>query len=274
AIALQVVRIADVRLGENVAVIGLGLLGQLAVQILAAAGCRVFGIDLDAEKVALARELGAEGAVVRSEAVTEAAEAFTNGMGFDAVVITAATDSNDPVELAGELCRDRGVVSVVGAVKMDVPRRAFYEKELQLRLSRSYGPGRYDPEYEEKGHDYPIGYVRWTERRNLGEFLRLLSTGAVRMDELITHRFPFAEVERAYGTLTGEEGRGALGVVLEYPEEATEEPRRIVVRDVADPRAPVTGPIGVGLIGAGNFAQDVLIPSLKRLGVEFRGVVT
>src|SRR5690606_11358748 len=143
------------------------------------------------------------------------------------VIITAATSSEDPIRLAGEIARDRGRVVVVGAVPIRPPRSPYYEKELEIRLSRSYGPGRYDPEYEEKGHDYPVGYVRWTERRNLGEFLRLLSTGAVRMDELITHRFPFAEVERAYGTLTGEEGRGALGVVLEYPEEATEEPRRI-----------------------------------------------
>src|SRR5690606_28865968 len=144
AIALQGVRIADVRLGENVAVIGLGLLGQLTVQILKATGCRVIGIDLDSAKVSLARDLGADLAVLRSEDVAGAVAAFTEGIGVDAVVITAATDSNDPIELAGEISRDRGTVSVVGAVKMDVPRRVYYEKELQLRLSRSYGPGRYD----------------------------------------------------------------------------------------------------------------------------------
>ncbi len=273
AIALQGVRQADVRLGETVAVIGLGILGQLTVQLLRAAGVQPIGIDVDAARVALAERHGAAG-VLRSEDVAGRVAVLSGGIGADAVIITAATSSEDPIRLAGEIARDRGRVVVVGAVPIRPPRSPYYEKELEIRLSRSYGPGRYDPEYEEKGHDYPVGYVRWTERRNLGEFLRLLSTGAVRMDELITHRFPFAEVERAYGTLTGEEGRGALGVVLEYPEEATEEPRRIVVRDVADPRAPVTGPIGVGLIGAGNFAQDVLIPSLKRLGVEFRGVVT
>lgn len=273
AIALQGVRQADVRLGETVAVIGLGILGQLTVQLLRAAGAQPIGIDVDAARVALAERHGAAG-VLRSEDVAGRVAVLSGGIGADAVIITAATSSEDPIRLAGEIARDRGRVVVVGAVPIRPPRSPYYEKELEIRLSRSYGPGRYDPEYEEKGHDYPVGYVRWTERRNLGEFLRLLSTGAVRMDELITHRFPFAEVERAYGTLTGEEGRGALGVVLEYPEEATEEPRRIVVRDVADPRAPVTGPIGVGLIGAGNFAQDVLIPSLKRLGVEFRGVVT
>lgn len=273
AIALQGVRQADVRLGETVAVIGLGILGQLTVQLLRAAGVQPIGIDVDAARVALAERHGAAG-VLRSEDVAGRVAVLSGGIGADAVIITAATSSEDPIRLAGEIARDRGRVVVVGAVPIRPPRSPYYEKELEIRLSRSYGPGRYDPEYEEKGHDYPVGYVRWTERRNLGEFLRLLSTGAVRMDELITHRFPFAEVERAYGTLTGEEGRGALGVVLEYPEEATEEPRRIVVRDVIDPRAPVTGPIGVGLIGAGNFAQDVLIPSLKRLGVEFRGVVT
>ncbi|MFS8637732.1 MAG: bi-domain-containing oxidoreductase [Gemmatimonadota bacterium] len=302
AIALQGVRQAEVRLGETVAVIGLGILGQLTVQLLRAAGAQPIGIDVDAGRVKLAERHGAVG-VLRSDDVAGRVAVLSGGIGADAVIITAATSSEDPIRLAGEIARDRARVVVVGAVPIHAPRSPYYEKELEIRLSRSYGPGRYDPDYEEKGHDYPVGYVRWTERRNLAEFLRLVSIGAVRLDELITHRFPFAEVERAYGVLTGEEGRAALGVVLEYPEEAAEEPRRIVVRgergvqggrlagagDVvssdavargvaagasAVSRAPITGPIGVGLIGAGNFAQDVLIPSLKRLGVEFRGVVT
>lgn len=276
AIALQGVRQADVHLGETVAVIGLGILGQLTVQLLRAAGAQPIGIDVDAARVKLAERHGAAG-VLRSEDVAGRVAVLSGGIGVDAVIVTAATSSEDPIRLAGEIARDRGRVVVVGAVPIRLPRSSYYEKELEIRLSRSYGPGRYDPGYEEKGNDYPVGYVRWTERRNLGEFLRLLSTGAVRVDGLITHRFPFAEVERAYETLMGGDGRGALGVVLEYPEEATEEPRRIVVagkRGSAAARAPIAGPIGVGLIGAGNFAQDVLLPSLRRLGVELRGVVT
>lgn len=155
AIALQGVRIAAPRIGETVVVLGLGLLGQLTVQILRASGCRVVGIDLDPSKVELARELGAELSLLRSDDVQGALEAFTGGIGADSVIVTAAADSNDPIELAGELCRDRGVVSMVGAVPMDIPRKVYYEKELELRLSRSYGPGRYDPEYEEGGATTP-----------------------------------------------------------------------------------------------------------------------
>lgn len=260
AIALQGVRTAEVRLGESVAVIGLGLLGQLAVQILKAGGCRVIGIDLDHAKVALAVELGADAAVPRSEDVEGAIAAFTGGIGVDAVLITAAADSNDPTELAGEICRDRGIVSMVGAVKMEIPRKVYYEKELQLRLSRSYGPGRYDPEYEEKGHDYPIGYVRWTERRNMEEFLRLISTGQVTPSRLTTHRFAIEEAERAYAIITGEDRQSFLGVMLTYGDDAGAAAiRRIELK----PRAVKGGQVGLGFIGAGNFAKAVLLPRFK-----------
>jgi len=275
AIALQGVRIAEVRLGESVAVIGLGLLGQLTVQILKAAGCRVFGYDLDPTKVALAKELGADGAVVRSDGAVDTAMEFTRGVGFDAVVVTAATDSNDPIELAGELCRDRGVVSMVGAVKMDVPRKVYYEKELQLRLSRSYGPGRYDPNYEEKGHDYPIGYVRWTERRNMEEFLRLVASGQVTPSHLTTHSFPIDHADRAYAIVTGEVREPYLGIVLEYPArvggDATTRERTVELR----PRAPKSGKVGIGFIGAGNFARAVLLPQFRKAAdVELVAVAT
>ena len=198
AIALHGVRVAEVRLGEWVAVIGLGLLGQLAVQILKASGCRVLGVDLDAAKVALARDLGADAAVVRTDDVEAAMAGCTGGRGVDAVLVCAASDSNDPIELAGELCRDRGRVVMVGAVGMEVPRKVYYEKELELRLARSYGPGRYDPSYEEGGRDYPFGYVRWTERRNLQEFLRLIDAGLVTPARLTTHRFPITDAAAAY----------------------------------------------------------------------------
>ncbi|HEX7118533.1 MAG TPA: bi-domain-containing oxidoreductase [Longimicrobiales bacterium] len=260
AIALQGVRIAEVRLGESVAVIGLGLLGQLTVQLLKAGGCRVIGIDLDPAKIALARELGADEAVARSDDVAGAVAAFTGGVGVDAVIVTAAADSNDPTELAGEICRDRGVVSMVGAVKMDVPRKVYYEKELQLRLSRSYGPGRYDPSYEEAGHDYPIGYVRWTERRNMEEFLRLVATGQVTPSKLTTHRFTIDEAEKAYAIVTGEDRQPFLGVVLTYGDGgAGAAVRRIELR----PRGSKGGKVGVGFIGAGNFAKSVLLPRFR-----------
>lgn len=270
AIALQGVRVAGPRLGETVAVIGLGLLGQLTVQILRAAGCRVVGIDLDPSKVALARELGAELALLRSDDVHGALEAFTGGVGADSVIVTAAADSNDPIELAGELCRDRGIVSMVGAVRMDVPRKVYYDKELELRLSRSYGPGRYDPEYEEGGRDYPIGYVRWTERRNMQEFLRLVSTGQVTPSRLTSHRFDLGEAERAYAIVTGEDKQPFLGVILTYPQNAPAGGRTVQLR----PAAPRSGKIGLGVIGAGNFAKAVLLPRIARAGVEMVGVAT
>src|ERR1700682_3929933 len=193
AIALQGVRIADIRLGEVCVVIGLGLVGQLTVQLLKAAGCRVFGIDVAADKVELARNQGADGVGLRSAPdVVERVRAFSLGRGADAVLITAATGSSDPVQLAPSLARDRAVVVAVGMIGMDVPRNAYYEKELQLRLSRSHGPGRYDPSYEEDGVDYPIGYVRWTEQRNMEAFLDLVAAGTVRPGRLVKHRVPSA----------------------------------------------------------------------------------
>jgi predicted dehydrogenase/threonine dehydrogenase-like Zn-dependent dehydrogenase len=272
AIALHGIRVADVRLGENVAVIGLGLLGQLTVQMLKATGCRVIGIDLDATKVALARELGADAAVTRTDDVAGAVLAFSDGIGADAVIVTAATSSNDPIELAGEICRDRGRVSMVGAVGMDMPRKVYYEKELDLRLSRSYGPGRYDPEYEEKGRDYPIGYVRWTERRNMQEFLRLVAEGYVTPSKLTTHRFTVDEAERAYEIISGEAGEPFAGVLLSYPTRSVEAVRTIPLRTPARRRE---GVVGVGVIGAGSFARAVLLPRLqKSREVELVGVAT
>jgi predicted dehydrogenase/threonine dehydrogenase-like Zn-dependent dehydrogenase len=264
AIALQGVRVAEVRLGEAVAVIGLGLLGQLATQILRAAGCRVIGIDLDPAKVALALELGAEAAVARGADVHAAVAAFTGGRGADAVVITAATSSNDPVELAGEIARDRAVVSMVGATGMELPRKPYYEKELQLRLSRSYGPGRYDPQYEEKGADYPVGYVRWTERRNMEEFLRLVATGQVTPSRLTTHRFPIGQAAQAYEVIQGNTGEPFAGVLLTYAGRSAEPVR--TVKLAARP-APA-GALGIGFVGAGNFARGVLLPRFQKLSAS------
>jgi predicted dehydrogenase/threonine dehydrogenase-like Zn-dependent dehydrogenase len=277
AIALQGVRTAEVKLGEAVAVIGLGLLGQITVQILKAAGCRVVAVDLDPAKVQLAREHGAETAVLRGDDVEGAVSQFTDGCGVDAVIITAAAETNDPTELAGVIARDRAVVSMVGAVKMDVPRKVYYEKELQLRLSRSYGPGRYDASYEEQGVDYPIGYVRWTERRNMQEFLRLVAAKAVRLDRLITHRFDIADAARAYDIITGKDRQPFLGVLLDYAQ--TPSPSTVVALDAK--RATTRGEkaarpgVNLGVIGAGNFAKSVLLPRLAKLqGVGLVGVAT
>ena len=272
AIALQGVRRADITPGENVAVIGLGLLGQLTVQILKAFNCRVIGIDIVPEKVKLAQELGADcGAVKGKEDIANAVESLSNGYGADAVIITVATSSSDPVELAGEISRDKGRIVLVGVCKIDIPRKIYYEKELDFRLSRSYGPGRYDTTYEEKGVDYPIGYVRWTEKRNMEEFLKLLNQNKVKVDNIITHRFKIEDAEKAYELITkGTEKY--MGILLEYPV-ATElsvsrDSTKIILKPLTKRQSPITNhqlPVTVGLIGAGNFAKAMLLPNLKKL---------
>lgn len=268
AIAMQGVRQGDVRLGDRVVVIGLGLVGLLTVQLVRAAGGRVLAVDVDPAACALADAVGAELSVARGEAVEAVAAEFTAGNGADVVLICASTPEDDPIVLAGRLSRDRGRVVVVGAVGMGVPRDTFYEKELDLRLSRSYGPGRYDPEYEERGHDYPIGYVRWTERRNLEEFMRLVGAGVVDVESLTTHRFAIEDAADAYATIVGKgEGRRPVGVLLMYGgDEATVRAPR--TRTVGQ-RPPVEGAIGLAAIGAGSFATRVLLPAFTgRADVE------
>lgn len=271
AIALQGVRQAEVQLGERVVVIGLGLIGQLAIALLRAAGCRVFGIDVDPRTHALARAMGAEDAVAGEIVSAQAAvHAFTSADGADAVLIAASTVSNEPIETAARIARDRGRVVVIGSTKLDVPRDVFYRKELELKLSRSYGPGRYDPIYEEAGIDYPIGYVRWTERRNLEAFLDLIARKSMDLEPVITHRFSFAQAQEAYNVVLGKTPERALGVVLAY-DTAGAVQERVNFEHVAAPAAP--GRIGVSLIGAGGFARGRLLPALAHIeDVEFRGV--
>lgn len=277
AIALQGVRQADVRVGEWVAVVGLGLVGLLTVQILKAAGCRVLGIEPNEERAELARTLGCEGTASPGRAAVERAADLTGGVGMDAVLITAATSSSAPVALAGELCRDRGTVVMVGATGMEVPRSTYYEKELELRLSRSYGPGRYDPEYEEKGRDYPIGYVRWTQQRNLAAFLALVADEKVRVRPLISHTFPIDRAADAYDLIT-EGAEPHLAVLIDYglEEEATSpppEPERIAVGEPA-PRTS-SDVVGVGMVGAGSFATGTLIPALEACSdVRLQGIAS
>jgi polar amino acid transport system substrate-binding protein len=271
AIALQGFRQGELRLGETVAVTGLGLLGLVTVQLAKAAGCRVVAADLDPDRIALARRLGADVAVHAGEEYESAVRQATAGRGADAVLITAATDSPEPVRQAGRLARDRAVVVVVGAVPADVPRSPFYEKEVDVRFSRSYGPGRYDASYEERGNDYPVGYVRWTEQRNLEAVLDLLAQGRLDLDPLVTHRFPIADAERAYQVLTDPQAK-ALAIVLEYPE-AVARTSRIELAGEPRARAALEGKVRIGVVGASGFARAVMIPALQELPeVALRGM--
>lgn len=274
AIAMQGFRQAEVGVGDWVGVIGLGLLGQLTVAIAQAAGCRVCAIDLDDRKVELAARLGAELALpAGSGQLDMALPAMTGGLGLDAVIITAATSSSAPIIQAGELARDRGVVVVVGDVAMNVPRSPYYEKELTVRLSRSYGPGRYDASYEEFGIDYPEGYVKWTERRNMEEFLRLASAGAVDFAALTTHRFSIDDAAGAYEAVL-DQSNLVVGALLEYPGGSDVFPA--IELAAPKPRAPKTqGSITIGLVGAGNFATATLLPAAIGTGrVDLGGVAT
>jgi predicted dehydrogenase/threonine dehydrogenase-like Zn-dependent dehydrogenase len=268
AIALQGVRQAALSVGESVVVIGLGLVGLLTVQICVAAGVRVFGVDLSADRVRLASELGAASGESVSAAIGPAVSRFTRQRGADAIIIAAATPSSEPVALAAEIARDRARVIVVGDVGLDIPRRAYYEKELELRLSRSYGPGRYDSAYEEKGHDYPVGYVRWTENRNMEAFLDLVAAGKVRVGPLVTQRFPIEQATDAYDLLTDPRAELSIGILLEY-DPARSQPAVVATataRDATDPgrTAPRAHGVRFGVIGAGQFAQGVLLPHLRR----------
>lgn len=274
AIALQGVRLARPTLGESVVVVGLGLLGQLAAQLLRANGCRVFGVDPDAGRVELARTLGLAGGCAPADDAARRIIEWTRGRGADAFVITAATESSGPVALAGEASRLKGRVVVVGQVGTDVPRDLYYRRELSLTVSMSYGPGRYDPDYEERGHDYPLPYVRWTEGRNLEAFLDLVAAGGVNVERLTTHRFPVEEGGRAYELITGAAAEPHLGVLLEYdPAREVERGVRLAAAGEGSAAGKQTG-VRVGLIGAGSYATRMLLPHFQAAGAEFRTVAT
>jgi len=271
SVALHGIRTADVKLGDTVAVIGLGLLGQLTVQILKAGGCRVLGMDIAPNRAELASRLGADATTALASEFRDLCYARSRGAGVDAVLITAETQSSDPVNLAAEIARDRGIVVAVGMVGMDIERRLYYEKELDFRISRSYGPGRYDAAYEQKGHDYPIGYVRWTETRNMEEFLELLTNGKLDLKSLITHRFPIDRAQGAYDLITGRTGEQFLGVLITYPEQ----PDQSQILELAEKGrgSRTIKPVAIGLLGAGSFAVSTLLPAIKQVsGVEFVGV--
>jgi predicted dehydrogenase/threonine dehydrogenase-like Zn-dependent dehydrogenase len=273
AIALQGVRLGKLELGATAYVIGLGLVGQLAVALLKAAGCRVLAMDLDAGKCALARRMGADeaSAGLTARAVLEK----TGGLGGDAVLIAASAKSPGPIDQAVEAVRKKGRVVLVGVVDLALDRRPWYFKEAEFVVSCSYGPGRYDPAYEEGGRDYPPAYVRWTEQRNIQAVLDLMASGRLDVAPLISHRFPIERAEEAYRLI--EQGTEPhVGILLKYPE-APSELRRIDLCRPTGATSTATGrnPLGIGLLGAGNFAKATLLPALKLIpGLDLVGVCT
>jgi predicted dehydrogenase/threonine dehydrogenase-like Zn-dependent dehydrogenase len=270
AIALQGIRQAEPKLGEKVCIIGLGLLGQITGQLLKANGCDVFGIDLADRLVKLASEFSVNKAINRNDDnLLSACESFTNGYGFDSIIITAAAPSNDPIVLATEISRKKGKIIVVGAVKMDIPRDPhFYRKELELKISCSYGPGRYDVIYEEGGNDYPYAYVRWTEQRNMEAFLQILSKKAIDVRPLITHIYDIEEASKAYELVLGKKLEHHIGILLKYSEDSRKFITSTQVKNTPQNK------INTGFIGAGSFAQSYLIPNVKSFGASLDTVVT
>jgi predicted dehydrogenase len=276
AIAMHGVRLAELGIGDVVAVVGLGMVGQLVTQIARAQGAVVIALDLRADRIELARKLGADHAFASGDEVERRVAALTNGRGVDCAIVAAAAKSSAPVELALRLCRDRGRVVVVGGVEMNLPRSIMYAKEIQVVVSRAYGPGSYDPTYERQARDYPVGYVRWTENRNMEEFLRLIAAKRVDVNPLISHRFPLDEAPKAYETIMAP-GSTSLAVILEYPKptlganDVAFVPRRKIDVTPAAPRK--TGDIRVALVGAGNLAKWAHLPNLKAIpGVNLHAV--
>jgi len=274
SIALNSIRISEVGVGDVVAVIGLGLVGQLVAQLARLQGTRVIGIDLRSDRVELARKLGADIGLDGGSSIAEEVNAMTNGLGADCVIVAAASKSAAPCKLALEMCRDRGRIVIVGAVEMSFPWQEMYAKEIKLLMSRAYGPGSYDPEYEERGRDYPIAYVRWTEKRNMEEFLRLVSDGRIDLQSLITHEFSLEDAPQAYEVIKDSHST-SLGVLLRYPqpEPLNENGKPTPQRKITLPRKAAKSDLKVALVGAGNLARWSHLPSLSRIsGVTLHAV--
>jgi predicted dehydrogenase/threonine dehydrogenase-like Zn-dependent dehydrogenase len=271
SIGLQGIRLAQPTLGEAFVVTGVGLIGLLTVQLLRAHGCRVLAIDFDEAKLALARQYGAATCNPGlGEDPVAAGMALSRGQGVDGVIITASTKSNDPVTQAARMCRKRGRIILVGVSGLELSRADFYEKELSFQVSCSYGPGRYDPNYEDKGQDYPLGFVRWTEQRNFEAVLDMLASGQLDVRPLITHRFAFEDAPKAYEALT--EDKSGLGILLQYTSPvATRAVRNVTL--AADARFEAKRPV-LGFVGAGNYASRMLIPAFKAAGAQFHTIVT
>ncbi len=274
AIALHSVRLCELALGENLAIIGLGLLGQLAVQIAKASGYRVFGMDINPAKVSLSKELGADdGAVIGSDDDMNRAIRFTGGWGFDAVLIFASTPSNQPLETAAEICREKGKVVVPGLVGLSVPRETFYQKELSLVVPRAWGPGFSDSDFELLGIDYPYAYVRWTERRNMEQVLELMQSGKLKVGPLVTDRFKIGDALTAYTAIAEDRSGNHIGVLIGYDTEAS---GPLATRiQLAGARKPGKDKVNVGLIGAGTFAATTLLPNIRKMpSINLKGVAT
>ena len=271
SIGLQGIRLAQPSLGEAFVVTGVGLIGLLTVQLLRAQGCRVLAIDFDENKLALAKSFGAKICNPgKGEDPVAAGMAFSRGAGVDGVIVCASTKSNEPITQAARMCRKRGRIILVGVTGLELNRADFYEKELMFQVSCSYGPGRYDPSYEEKGQDYPYGFVRWTEQRNFEAVLDLMAARQLDVQPLISHRFAFGDAPQAYRVLT--EDKSALGILLKYPDTGKDWAAREVVLDVAKVFEP-TRPV-LGFIGAGNYASRVLIPAFKKANAQLHTIVT
>jgi predicted dehydrogenase/threonine dehydrogenase-like Zn-dependent dehydrogenase len=273
AIGLQGIRLAQPTLGEAVVVTGLGLIGLVTVQLLRAQGCRVLGLDFDADKLALAKTMGAEVVnLAAGEDPVAAAQRFSRGRGVDAVLITASTKSNEPVHQAAQMCRKRGRIVLVGVTGLELSRADFFEKELSFQVSCSYGPGRYDPSYEEKGNDYPVGFVRWTEQRNFEAVLDMMADGRLDVKPLISHRFAIDDAEQAYALVGG--AGPSLGILLDYPQD--EESAPAVRRQTVDLHAATASASGcsLGFVGSGNYATAVLIPAFKLAGARLKVVAS
>lgn len=275
AIALQGIRLAAPTLGERFVVTGLGLIGLLTVQLLRANGCKVLGIDPDPTKAALARRFGADVvAMDRGEDPLQIAQSFSSNQGVDGVIITASTTSNEPVKQGAQMCRKRGRIILVGVAGLELDRADFYQKELSFQVSCSYGPGRYDPDYEEKGNDYPLGFVRWTEQRNFAAVLDMMASGALDVRLLITHRFTFDNAPAAYELLANAT-EPYLGILLEYSQaEANTAPTRTVEWNTHPGRSKAVSRPNVAFIGAGNYAGRVLIPAFAASGASLRGIAS
>jgi predicted dehydrogenase/threonine dehydrogenase-like Zn-dependent dehydrogenase len=274
AIALQGIRLVQPTLGETVVVTGLGLIGLVAVQLLRAHGCRVLGLDFDPEKLAIARQFGAEVVdLAAGQDPVAAAMAYSRGRGVDAVIVTAATKSSEPMHQAALMCRKRGRIVLVGVTGLELSRADFFEKELTFQVSCSYGPGRYDASYEEKGNDYPIGFVRWTEQRNFEAVLDMMADGRLDVKPLISHRFEIADAEQAYELVGG--GSKSLGILLRYPGLSIDTAAHTVAVTAFESRGTIpSGARSVSFIGSGNYATSVLIPAFKAAGARLRSVAS
>lgn len=272
SIGLQGIRLIQPTLGESVVVIGAGLIGLLTIQLLHAHGCRVLALDVDEQKLALAEKFGASVHLVSDdEEAIDAGFAFSDGCGVDAVIITASTKSSSPISQAARMSRKRGRIVLVGVTGLEFNRSEFYEKELTFQVSCSYGPGRYDKNYEQQGLDYPIGYVRWTEQRNFMAVLHMMAKGVLNVKPLITHKFLFTESQKAYQILDSD--KQALGIILKYDTQPTLRHEKVVIINASYETYFKDKPV-IGVLGAGNYASRVLIPAFKNAKVNLHTIVS